>query len=169
MISVNVTRKRTRVRAVSRMFTRAPAAPRAPRAPSGRAGGSREGWARARGRRRQGSRPLRRSGAMSFQPISPRRKRSTAISSAADRPTIAPALPVRAVSSTAASAGYRWRSGAPAKRSVRATSQSRRRAGEGRCSQRSAYWMGSRMSGSASCAFTLPSTYSTSACTTLSG
>ena len=44
-----------------------------------------------------------------------------------------------------------------------------RGAGDGARPQRSAYWIGRRMSGSASWAFTLPSTYSTSACTTLSG
>src|SRR6185295_16757572 len=49
--------------------------------------------------------PFRRSGAMSVKRISARRNRSTAISSAADRPIVAPALPERAASSTAASAG----------------------------------------------------------------
>ena len=105
---------------------------------------------------------------MSVKAMSPWRNRSTASSSAADRPTIAPRSPERAVSSTTAKQAYRRRSISP-KWSVRWALQSNRGAGDGARSHSSAYWIGRRMSGSASCAFTLPSTYSTIAWTMLSG
>jgi hypothetical protein len=57
----------------------------------------------------------------------------------------------------------------PSNLSVRTRDQSSRAAGDGARSQSSAYWIGRRMSGSASCAFTLPSENSTSAWITLSG
>src|SRR5205807_3615059 len=64
--------------------------------------GSRDRFARA-----PSSAPRRSSCAMSVKGISPRRKRSTATSSAADRPIIAPRSADRAVSRTTPKDGYR--------------------------------------------------------------
>src|SRR5438093_1192363 len=76
--------------------------------------------------------------------------------------------PDRAVSSTVARHGYRVAS-TGSNRSVRGIVQSIARVGAGACFQRSAYWMKRRMSGSASCAFVLPSASSTMAWTIDSG